>query len=272
MGCSFCQEGKTPITPLKDPCSVVADMRELLDQYEGEAVSPYFQASCFRPTPEWSERLADEIEREGLGLQWRCESRVDAISPEMIGTLSDAGMKIIDLGLESASKEQIVRMRKAGRPDNYLESAARLLDACRKNDVWVKLNILMYAGETYESIQMTQEWLDSNRSSFMGVSVGSLMAFGSPDRVSPFVASMSKYGTSINEQKSDAGNGVYRLNLSREISCEEADELALGISRKYMRKRDYFRLKKFSYFPRWYSYDDFGRDLLGSKGSTLPFS
>jgi hypothetical protein len=52
-------------------------------------------------------------------------------------------------------------MKKSSRADRYLSKASTLLRACRDHGILVKVNVLLYAGETIQTLEQTSDWLMS---------------------------------------------------------------------------------------------------------------
>jgi hypothetical protein len=271
MGCAFCEERAIPLSSLRDPESVADLLAEAAAEYDDGAIHPYFQSSFFLPNPRWAAGLQRALEGRALRIPWRCETRVDGMKPDTVADLAAAGLKIIDLGLETASLIQVRSMRKARNAERYLSAASRLLDACANSGVWVKVNVLLYAGETDETLAETQAWLDRHASTIKGVSVGPVIAFGPPRGVEAFLREVAEVGARPVDPNSAATGGVTHLHLSSEISAEMAERLSLDLSRRYMTADDYFDLKSFSYYPRGYTRADFLRDVEASSPERLPF-
>lgn len=97
-------------------------------------------------------------------------------------------MKVIDLGLESASLLQLERMQKADKPQRYLDAASKLLETCASHGIWVKVNVLLYGGETAQTLDETQRWLDAHAQYLKGVSVGPVVVYGPPSHSEEFLA------------------------------------------------------------------------------------
>lgn len=271
MGCSFCEERDIKLTPLRSPARLAELMEKVVSDYGGEEVHPYLQSSFFLPNPRWSEQLAREVERRQLNVQWRCETRVDGMKPNTVASLAAAGMKVIDLGLETASPTQIRAMNKASDADRYLEAASELIRACADNGVWVKTNILLYAGESARTLDETRAWLDNHADALKGVSVGPVVAYGPPAHVKPYLDEVYKLGATPTDNMSAQREGITHLHLSPQLSATDAEIESLNLSRRYMKKTDYFDLKGFPYYPREYTKSDFDIDVQASAPSSLPF-
>lgn len=271
MGCSFCEERDIPLSSLRDPALLADHLAETVAQYGTQDIHPYMESSFFLPNPRWARRLADEVRARGLDVGWRCETRVDAMKPETVGMLAEAGLKVIDLGLETASPRQILAMKKASDADRYLRSASELMRACRDAGVWVKANVLLYAGESESTLAETTGWLDDHSDAIKGVSVGPVVVFGPPVQADVFLEDLEARGARRVDPASAARSGLTSLHLSAEIDADAAEAASLELTRRYMDEDDYFDLKAFSYFPRDYLRSDFDADVAASETAALPF-
>jgi radical SAM superfamily enzyme YgiQ (UPF0313 family) len=259
MGCSFCQERNENRLPLKEPRSIVLEAEDVILQDELTEMHPYFEASNFIPNSTWIDDLILSRENCGTYFQWRTEGRADSISPEHIKKLKDTGLKVIDIGLESASPTQLIRMNKSRNPKKYLQKASDLLRAASEADIAVKINLLLTAGESLESIEETTTWLDQHNSFITGVSVGPVIIYGWPSCTKKYRDNLLQYGTTVSHSPV---HGIMHLNLSSEIDYERSMKISNEIGRRYMTAEDYFFLKSFSYYSRDYKYDDFISDIL----------
>lgn len=264
MKCSFCQEKDEKLHPLKSPSLITSEASGIILNDHLNPMSPYFEASMFKPTVGWLEELMKQRSIYSHSYLWRSESRADTFPIKQIPELAKAGMKILDLGLESASPTQIKRMGKSKTPEKYLSRASNLLETAHDADINVKVNIMLYAGESNKTIEETYKWLDQHRNYIKGVSVGPVLAFGWDNKKSGFIKSLLSSGASIYEE--NALEGVTRFNLSSSIDHCKSLAISKELSRSFMTAKDYFYLKSFSYFSRDYTYDEFLRDINSEKG------
>lgn len=264
-GCSFCMEKDIPITQLKEPIHLLNEIKLAIEMYQSEKINFYFEASLFLPSLSWAREFQQLYRDEEMSIKWRCESRVDALTPAIIHELAQAGLKVIDLGLESASIRQLKAMNKTRKPELYLEKARLLIEACHEEKVDVKINVLLYAGEDLDSIAETKEWLQLNKKYIRGVSVNPVVVYG--------VQSDNDYFNSLGARVIDTSEelGYSYMHLSDQIDYELSLQLGNDMSRSVMSQEDYFALKKFSYFPRSYQYTDFIKDIEKARPECLPF-
>lgn len=271
MGCAFCEERDIALEKMRGAERIVEALCTVADQYAGGEIRPYLQSSMFAPNQNWGSGLAKAVQTAGLNIQWRTESRVDALTPETIASLAEAGMRVLDLGLETASSTQILAMRKAKNPDRYLQRASALLAACRDNGIAAKINVLLYAGETAKTLEETCSFLDAHKDSIAGVSVGPVVAYGPPRTADILLKEWSIYGATPVDSKSAHISGISAIHLSHELDAQAAEAASLELSRRYMDADAYFRLKSFSYYPRNYTREDFEKDVAQSNPALLPF-
>lgn len=266
-GCFFCMEKDIPLTRLKPPIDVINEMKEYIKLYGTEDLNIYFESSLFAPTLNWAKELKYLYEKENLKVKWRCTSRIDTFTPELISILSKAGMKVIDLGLESASKIQLLRMNKTKNPDKYLAKAEALLNSSKENNVWVKLNILLFPGENYDTIKETRDWLLNHKELIKGISANPMTLYGENSTAEAFV----DLGASLVDPTEANRLGYARLHLSNSIDYNNSIRESNKLCKSIMTKEDYFDLKKMCYFSTRYTYKDFLNDLNEMDEDNLTF-
>lgn len=271
MGCAFCEERDIRLEKLRTPEQIASALAAVASQYGDSEIRPYFQSSMFAPNEKWGNGLANAVRAAGLNVPWRTESRVDALTPETIACLAGAGMKVLDLGLETASPTQILNMRKSRDPDRYLERASTLLKACGDHGIAAKVNVLLYAGETTKTLDETRSFLDEHKGSIAGVSVGPVVAYGPPKIADILLREWSRSGAAPVDPNSANDSGISIIHLSHDFDAKSAEAACLELSRRYMDAEAYFNLKSFSYYPRDYARADFDRDVAASDTSQLPF-
>ncbi|WP_298210762.1 radical SAM protein [Acidovorax sp.] len=271
MGCAFCEERDMPLEKMRGADRIAEALSTVAGQYAGGEIRPYLQSSMFAPNQNWGSGLAKAVQTAGLNIQWRTESRVDALTPETIASLAEAGMRVLDLGLETASPTQILAMRKTNHPDRYLQRASTLLAACRDYGIAAKVNVLLYAGETSKTLEETRSFLDAHKDSIAGVSVGPVVAYGPPKTADILLKEWSIHGATPVDPASAHASGISAMHLSHELDGQAAEAASLELSRRFMDADAYFRLKSFSYYPRSYSREDFEKDVVQSNPALLPF-
>lgn len=264
-GCQFCADKNNQRLRNK---SVDTIMRELnhLDRIFGE-YSVYFEAPHFIFEQPWITQLCDRIQSRGHPFLWRCTSRVETVPLNLLPHMREAGLKVLDIGLESASKQQLLNMHKTRNPERYLEQAEKLLIACRENDIWVKFNLLLYAGETHATVDETTLWLITHREFIKDISVSSLVYYYNMDSLSD----LTELGATIPTGERIDDMGYIDLDLSPEIDHQEAKRISAHIPKYIANQKDFYEIKAISYFEKDYTYSAFLKDLEKCDPLELPF-
>jgi hypothetical protein len=162
-------------------------------------------------------------------------------------------------------------MKKCSRADRYLSKASTLLRACRDHGILVKVNVLLYAGETIQTLEQTSDWLDEHADCVSGVSVGPVVAYGPPKTANILLEDWAKHGAMPVDPEAANLTGISKMHLSAEIDAELAETKSLELSRRYMDADAYFLLKSFSYYPRGFARTQFDLDVAASDPGRLPF-
>jgi hypothetical protein len=271
-GCSFCAEGSVPVTTMKSPWQLTEEVLITQREYGNASLHAYFEASIFQPTSIWINEFASLSKQKEISIKWRTESRADALSIKQIEQLASSGLKVLDIGLESASPEQLTNMEKTSNTTAYLRRASDLLKACRDNGIWAKVNVLLYPGETEATLHETRTWLQRHADCIKGVSVGPLILYRYGSSTKDFLDKIEVKGAS----EVMPGNldllGYSDLNLSKDFSNKRAITIALEISRELMSERDYFDLKSFNYLRRNLDFSEFHQLALAADQEYLPFN
>lgn len=245
--CSFCLEKDYPISIIKQPKDVIEEAKQVCDMYGTEFLNFYFQASIFNPSLSWANEFLNLYKKYNMKFKWRFETRVDSINLNVIELLSLSGLKVIDLGLESASITQIERMNKSKYPADYLLNAQKLLKKLYECNVWSKLNILLYIGETHQTISETIGWLDQQKKYIKGVSVNPFILYLNGENQSDYysmIENMTKFKIDINKLNIQ---GFLYIDLSDQLSLNDAKIMCKEISDRYMTMQDYMDLKSICY-------------------------
>ena len=270
--CSFCAEASVPLSEMKCPQALAHEISTCQQVYGGQKIRAFFEASMFLPQNKWISDLQTAFNEQGIDLKWRTETRVDHLSPERVASLADCGMRVLDLGLESASPRQLERMNKTQNPKAYLRKASELLKACHDEGVWPKVNVLLYPGESAQSLSETDEWLDRHARFIKGVSAGPMILYRYGPQTIDSLRDLEKHGASSVCEDDLEHQGFTHLHLSEEMSHEQSLNAANRIARKMMTARDYFDLKSFSYFPPERTYEEFMQVAQEAAAQELPFS
>lgn len=246
FSCVFCsnsRENRLGYRRVSDAAIRKAIVR-LLQTRSERPLQFYMQASNFSVTLKEAESLAAAIPRDEL--QWRTEIRVDGLEDGCLEILASAGLKVLDLGLESASIETLKIMRKTVNPSVYLEHASKVLSDATDNGIFTKVNYLIHPGDTYDTVEESWRWLRSHHRVISGISSGVAMEYPGTPISTHFADYESKYGTTRVDHPLSHW-GVYSLNPSRALSLKSAEQLATKISQSMQTRAEFARSKAFGY-------------------------
>jgi radical SAM superfamily enzyme YgiQ (UPF0313 family) len=271
MGCNFCEEKSAPLGPLRSPDDLLRAVDAAFHVYGDTDIHFYLEASFFVAAESWAMRLADITRTLGTQFRWRCETRVDSVKARTLQYLAESGLRVIDLGLESASPSQLRRMQKARDPEAYLKKASCLLKECKKQGIWTKVNVLLFPGETESTLAETADWLQDHRECIKGVSVAPLTVYGHSAGSEEYLRVISQHGAVAVDTGSMKARGITHVHLSPGMDYAASLLHSRRLSRAFMSARDYYDLKSFSYLARSYAYSEFEKDVELTDSDLLPF-
>ena len=270
-GCNFCSEANVKLTPLKPPEILCAEISDYRSAVKSPVDRFYLEASNFTPQSRWLHDFYERRIESGLeNIYWRTEARVDIFSERSLQVAYHAGLRVLDIGLESASHTQLLRMSKTKNPGPYLERASKLLKIARDLGISIKVNILLYPGETLETISETLTWLRFHKQEIAGISVYPTVYYGHPTENTYLLNHYNSLGASL--VSPERSFGIHHVNLSQSIPHTKSVALSLEISREFMTAESYFQLKSFSYFDPNYTIMKFHSDIIKSDPAQFSFS
>jgi radical SAM superfamily enzyme YgiQ (UPF0313 family) len=136
--CSFCsihtfyRTAPGKVVRLRRPAEVAREMRMLFEQ-RGVTIFLFQDDDFPMFGPKWrawSHQLVDEIEAAGLARRvvWKLNCRADAVDPELLGRMRDAGLYCVYMGLESGTEEGLKILNKEITVAQNLAAVAMLKD------------------------------------------------------------------------------------------------------------------------------------------------
>jgi radical SAM superfamily enzyme YgiQ (UPF0313 family) len=156
--CTFCNAyayyGRTPRRR-----SVSSVLRELARNVEVHGVDDFmFWAEEFILDRAFVLELCEAIVRAELTIRWVCNSRVDAVTPEVLAAVKRAGCWNIAFGIESGDQRVLDRTRK-GTTLGQVRDAARM---AREAGLQVTGHVIIgFPQDSRESIAATARFVDS---------------------------------------------------------------------------------------------------------------
>lgn len=116
--CIFCRAGKVWGTKIRtrSPENVIAEIREIKEELGIENI--IFMTDSLTLDKNWANKFFDKILEQNLKFRWICNSRVDAVNPEMLHRMKRAGCLLISYGVESGSREILELAKKNIKPED----------------------------------------------------------------------------------------------------------------------------------------------------------
>jgi radical SAM superfamily enzyme YgiQ (UPF0313 family) len=203
---------------------------------------------------------------------WRAQARVDSIEPSIFPMLYSLGLRIIDLGLESAAPSMLLLMKKTRDPKTYLQKAETLIKAASDCGIRAKLNVLLYPGETGSSVSQTEAFILRHSEQIAGLSAAAALEFPGSSLSAELEGYHRRFGTRRRKpEPALLGTGIFPLDLSSTFSLEEARSWCLQITREVTTPLSYYSLKKLGYFSPTLSFEEMLRHAHNSESKSLPF-
>ncbi|HET8646581.1 MAG TPA: radical SAM protein, partial [Vicinamibacteria bacterium] len=146
--------------------AVAGELLWLQREYRPDRVS--FADDIFGLRPQWTEEFAEEVERLGVTLPFKCLCRADLLGPRTVDALRRAGCRTVWLGAESGSQKVLDAMEKGTRVEQVRAAAQRLRAAGIEVAFFLQFG---YPGETLEDVRLTREMVRECRPDDIGISV-----------------------------------------------------------------------------------------------------
>ena len=155
FGCIYCPYpiGYGDVWRGRSPENVTSELRMLVEEYNIKSI--LFRDQVFTFDMKRAEEICDGIIREGLDLQWRCETRVDRLEKKLMKKMKKAGCQAIHLGVESGDPNILKNYAKVGLTLERIRKTFK-----NAKDVGletVAFFMIGFPGERKESVKKTLE-------------------------------------------------------------------------------------------------------------------
>ncbi len=137
---------------LKSPERILADIRYYHDKYG--MTTFWFSHDAFTTNRQLVAEVCDRLIESGMNIKWRCSSRIDCVSEELLLKMKESGLVEIELGIETGS----LRMQKLTKKNLNLERSKELISFMLKQGIRVSLFFMYgFPEETEEDLADTFE-------------------------------------------------------------------------------------------------------------------
>lgn len=158
FSCTFCSSSRfwRRTYRLKSPDRIVEDMLHFHKKFGVRSFS--FGHDAFTINKKLVSQVCDKLMEQGLDFKWKCTTRVDCIDEELILKMKKAGLRQIELGIETGS----ARMQKLIRKNLDLDRVCHMVDFLLENRLEVALFFMYgFPDETEEDLAQTLSLLFS---------------------------------------------------------------------------------------------------------------
>jgi radical SAM superfamily enzyme YgiQ (UPF0313 family) len=145
---------------------VAAELSELKETYGVDHV--WFSDDVFALDHRWAAELAIEVEKRGVKVPFKVQSRADLMTPTTVDNLRRAGCAEVWMGVESGSQKILDAMEKGLKISAVRQARRALAAAGIRAGFFLQFG---YPGERWPEIQQTVELVRETRPDDIGVSV-----------------------------------------------------------------------------------------------------
>lgn len=152
---------------MRSPADVVTELLELKERYQPDHI--WFADDIMGLKKDWMSAFADEVERRGAHVPFKCLSRVDLLLRRgEVEALKRAGCEIVWVGAESGSQRVLDAMDKGTRVEQIHAATRRARHAGVRIGFFLQFG---YPGERLEDIEKTLELVRACEPDEIGISV-----------------------------------------------------------------------------------------------------
>ncbi|HBF33043.1 TPA: radical SAM protein [Candidatus Sumerlaeota bacterium] len=148
--CTFCRAGRVwgKKVRQRSVANVMAEIKELGERYGIHHLA--FMTDSLTLKKDWAQDLFENLLALPQPIEWVCNSRVDAVDPDLLRLMRQAGCKMISYGLESGSQVVLDACKKG----ISLEQSERAIRLTREAGIpSMGYFILGLPGETRQTVQ-----------------------------------------------------------------------------------------------------------------------
>jgi anaerobic magnesium-protoporphyrin IX monomethyl ester cyclase len=150
--CSYCVSSRMAGANFRarSPTKVVDELEWLRDVHRAGAFSFYDDALTY--DKKRAIEICEEIQKRNIGIPWDCQTRVDAISKEVLVELRDADCQLVSFGVESGCQKILDTVKKR----TTIEQNERAVRLAKEVGISVAMSVIIgYPGETMDTIKQT---------------------------------------------------------------------------------------------------------------------
>ena len=218
--CSFCVSSKQQCYRQKSSKRFLEELDYVVSVF-GTSQTINFLAANFGVNVQNTIDLCIGIANKPYKIVWDVEFRVDLAWKYYLDYMYQAGCRFFTVGIESCDEEVLKIMKKTKSPFKYLDNVNDFLREMDKYaDVFVRINLMFYIGESHLSVLNNLRFLIKNYSSIHSVHYSPVILFPGTWLWNNFEEMSDKYGCSIIQKSQYDSMHIYPLNPSNVFSYE----------------------------------------------------
>jgi radical SAM superfamily enzyme YgiQ (UPF0313 family) len=155
-GCIYCpyRIGHGTKWRARSPGNVVEEIEECVGRFGVREI--LFRDPLFTADQQRAVAICEQILARGIQVDWRCETRADLLSEDLITLFARAGCKGINVGIESGAREILETVRRFPIAPERIRS---VFEKCRRVGIeTMAFFIIGLPGETKETARRTVEF------------------------------------------------------------------------------------------------------------------
>jgi anaerobic magnesium-protoporphyrin IX monomethyl ester cyclase len=167
FGCAWCSRavfGRTVRRRSVD--NVIGEMKALSNLFNPDSI--WFADDTFTMEKSWVEAFSEKVTRSGLVLPFRCFTRADQVTPEILSKLKSAGCRLIHMGVESGSQQVLDAMNKGQKVETIRKASNYIHDAGIEINYFIMFG---YPGEKLKDIRATETLIKETKPESIGFSI-----------------------------------------------------------------------------------------------------
>ncbi len=204
--CSFCQPTLQKIFGRKvrknSPERVIEELSYLKKRYDIDAFM--FEDDTFLMDKTWASKVCDLMIKDDLGLVWCCNVRANLCSYDILKCMRDAGLRKINIGIESASQKILDEVFKK---NITIEQVEKAVSTAKSLDLYIQGYFMIgHPRECAEDIEKTIDFasnLDIDEASFSITTPlpGTALFESDKDTIEPALEVFDYYSISVYSRK-----------------------------------------------------------------------
>jgi len=167
FGCAWCSRavfGRNVRQRSVD--NVIDEMKALSNYYHPDSI--WFADDTFTMDKTWIENFTGKIALSGSVIPFRCFTRADRVTPEMLSKLKTAGCRLIHMGVESGSQQVLDAMNKGQKVETIQKASNYIHDAGIDINYFIMFG---YPGEKLNDIRATEALIKAAKPESIGFSI-----------------------------------------------------------------------------------------------------